>query len=1014
MPLQKQTFPINFSQGLDTKTDPFQIPFGKFLRLKNSIFEKGGLLKKRNGFAQLTSLPDSSTTFTTTFNNNLTAIGSSLSAYSMGSKTWVNKGTLQSLELSTLSLIKTNNNQSQTDSATSPTGLVCTAYTDNISGSPVYKYVVADVTTGQNVVAPTTITNGSGSPRVFILGNYFVVVFTSTITATAHLQFIAINFYTLTAGAATDISTNYTASSTVAFDGVVTNNSLYVAWNGNDGGNAIRMTYIDSTLAQHNTVIFAGRVATIMSVCADISGSTPIIYASFYDSASSTAYTLAVNPSLVTILAPTQFLATGTILNVTCAAGSGICTNIYETSNAYSYDAAIKTNFVSKKTVTQAGVVGAAVVVLRSVGLASKAFTYSRNTYFLCTYSSSYQPTYFLVDMSGNIISKLAYSNGGGYLTKGLPGVSLTGNVAQVSYLFKDLVQSINKTQGASNAGLGVYAQTGINLATFTIGTSDVVSAEIGNNLHISGGLTWVYDGYQIVESGFNVWPDNVECVWSATGGSIVAKPDGATNTNAYFYQAIYEWSDNQGNLHRSAASIPVSVTTTGAASTGSITVNVPTLRLTYKTANPVKIVIYRWSVAQQTYYQVTSITTPTVNSTATDSIAFVDTLADASIIGNSIIYTTGGVIEDISPPSFSVVSLYKSRLFGVDSEDRNLLWYSKQVIEATPVEMSDLLTIYIAPTQAAKGSTGAITALSSMDDKLIIFKKDAIYYITGNGPDNTGANNDFSDPIFITSTVGCTNPQSIVFMPEGLMFQSDKGIWLLNRRLATSYVGAPVDDFNSFEVLSALSVPATNQVRFTLSNGITLMYDYYFQQWGTFTGIPSVSSVIFEDLHTYVDSYGRVFQENIGSYLDGSTPVLMGFTTGWLNFSGLQGFERAYSFSLLGKYISPHKLACSVAYDFNGSPPQTSIVNPDNYTNPYGNDPLYGSTQVFGGISSLEHWEVFFRKQKCISYQIGIDEVFDSSFGTAAGEGLTLSGLNFLFGVKGKYSRIIAARSVG
>lgn len=61
-------------------------------------------------------------------------------------------------------------------------------------------------------------------------------------------------------------------------------------------------------------------------------------------------------------------------------------------------------------------------------------------------------------------------------------------------------------------------------------------------------------------------------------------------------------------------------------------------------------------------------------------------------------------------------------------------------------------------------------------DDKLIIFKPDAIYYVTGQGPDNTGGNNNFSDPIFITSTVGSSNDRSLTFIPAGIMFQSDKG----------------------------------------------------------------------------------------------------------------------------------------------------------------------------------------------------------------------------------------------
>ncbi len=155
-------------------------------------------------------------------------------------------------------------------------------------------------------------------------------------------------------------------------------------------------------------------------------------------------------------------------------------------------------------------------------------------------------------------------------------------------------------------------------------------------------------------------------------------------------------------------------------------------------------------------------------------------------------------MVENIGAPPTSVMTLFKSRLFLVDAEDKNLLWYSKQVIESTPVEMSDLFTLFVAPTIGAQGNTGPITALSSMDDKLIIFKKNAIYYLVGVGPDNTGASNDFSDPVFVTSTVGCDEQNSIVFTPNGLQFQSDKGIWLLGRDLSTTYIGSPVEESNA------------------------------------------------------------------------------------------------------------------------------------------------------------------------------------------------------------------------
>lgn len=1012
MPLQKQPVNINFAKGVDTKTDPFQLQPGSFLSLQNTIFTKGGLLQKRNGYGQLASLPDSSSTIVTTFNGNLTAIGKNIEAYSSGSSSWINKGSLHPIDLATLPLIRNNTNQSQADSVIASNGLVCTVYTDNItSGSSTvasYRYAIADSVTGQNIVSPTVITpttgTVTGSPRVFLLGNYFVIVFTNVITATNHLQYIAINVNTPTSVTAnTDISAQYTPSTKVNFDGFVVNNSLYLAWNGSDGGGAIRMTYIDSTLLQHATVVFSGRVATIMSVTADITQSTAVIWASFYDSASSTGYTLAVNPQLVTILAPTQWLAAGTILNVATAAKNSVVTIFYEVSNNYSYDSAIPTHFIDYKTVTQAGVVSSATVLKRSVGLASKAFIMNGTIYLLSLYFSSFQPTYFLLDASGNILSKLAYENGGPYYILGLPSVSVKAETASIAYFYKDLVASVNKDLNPASSS-GIYSQLGINLVSFNFSPQGFSTAEIGGSLQISGGFLWMYDGYQAVENGFFVWPDDVELTASTTGGLMTAQQ--------YFYQVTYEWSDNQGNIFRSAPSIPKAVTTTG--TTSSVTVNIPTLRLTYKTANPVKLVVYRWSTAQQTFYQVTSITVPTLNDPTTDSIAYVDKLADSAIIGNNIIYTTGGVVENISPPATDIQALYKSRLFLVDAEDRNLLWYSKQVIEATPVEMSDLFTMYIAPTAAAQGSTGPITALSALDDKLIIFKKDAIYYIVGNGPDNTGANNDFSEPVFISSTIGCANPSSIVFMPDGLMFQSDKGIWLLGRNLSTQYIGAPVEAFNSSLVQSAVNIPGTNQVRFTLNSGTTLMYDYYYGQWGTFTNVPGISSTLYQSLHTFINSFGRVYQETPSAYLDGSSPVLMSFTTGWFNLAGLQGYERFYFMYLIGSYISPHKLAVQIAYDYNPSFTQQTIISPTNYTAAWGGDANWGANPLWGGQPVLEQWQIYTQTQRAEAFQITINEIFDPFFGTIAGAGLTLSGLNLVVGLKKGYIPIGQNRSVG
>jgi hypothetical protein len=1395
--LNKTSIPINFAQGVDTQTDPFQVQPGKFLALTNSSFDKGGQLKKRNGFGQLTPLPTADNSFITTLGGNLTAVGSTLSAYSQGSMTWVNKGPLQPADVSVLSVVRSNVGQLQADSVTHPNGLTCTVYTEATPTgggvlTPTFKFVITDSVTGQRITTPSIIPGGAGgvfqSPKVFLLGNNFIIVFDNLIGTTHTLQYIAVNAYAPTVtGANVTISSSYApgAGTSPAFEGVVNNNNLYLAWN--NTGSSTKITYIDSTLNLYAPTTITGQVSNLLSLCVDTAAG--VVYLIAYSAATSLTKAWAYDVALNVVTGATTLLSQLNPANITSAAQSGLLTVFYEQPGVYGYDPTLATNTIRSVTMTQAGVVSIPVLVARSVGLASKAFIIDGKLYVLSIYVSNYQPTYFLLNAAGQVIVKLAYSNAAGsYYTLGLPFAEVIGSEVKFSYLVKDLVEAVNKLQGAANTG-GIYSQTGINTATIDIASEGASSAEIGHDLHVTGGFMWMYDGSTPVEHGFHLWPDYVEASITPNGGSL--------SSQKYYYVATYEWTDGQGNVFKSAPSLPIladntgtvgrgvsfsaifatgaviltvnstanlyptqpitdvsnptafpagtkivsigvgtvtvnnaalansasapgdnmatttvastvtytanstilqatlvagfrvgqvisdtaipgnipantyikaidpvtnqltisantlgasaidqirasssgttayftagstsirvtsvagfgvgreitdstvggafqadthitaidainkiitidkptvsgssaaprvwnsfsgildpfvssyagtiswgtfnmpyftptvgqgilysntnfypgldvvsavapwngvyatifgtylapngnttseggqiyivdlhTVTqasttfsanftagsgtisvsstinlgvgqtltdlTTGAnltagttitfvnSSTNTITIspitagttnpstiqtstvfsniiNVPTLRLTYKTATPVRIAIYRWSTAQQTYYQVTSVTDPLINNVLSDYVTYTDTTADALVQGNNILYTTGGIIENIAAPPISGLTLYKSRLFAIDAEDRNTLWYSKQVIENTPVEMSDLFTIYVAPTTAAQGDTGPITALAPLDDKLIIFKKNAIYYITGSGPDNTGINNDFSEPVFVTTAVGCTAPHSIVFSPSGIMFQSEKGIWMLGRDLATSFIGAPVDGLTAdTTVLSAINVQGTNEVRFSLDNGLTLMYDYYFQQWGTYSGVKPISSTSYQGQHSFIDSFGRVFQETPGKYLDGGNPVLLSFTTSWLNMAGLQGYERAYYFYLLGVFKSPHTLNIQVAYDYNPAPLQTSTIFPTNYTAPWGGQQLWGSGEAWGGQSNVEQYRVHLARQKCQAFQVTVSEVYDSSKGVVAGAGLTLSGMNLIIGAKDLKPKLRASRSVG
>lgn len=1237
MALQKQPLDISFQRGLDLKSDPKRVPIGSFLRLVNSVFTKTGLLQKRNGFPSLTSLPVTDTTFLTTFNDDLTAIGTQIYAYNLPNQTWILKDILFPCKLATLSLVRKNTTQTQCDSVTAPNGLVCTVYTDqdqtNLAKNT-YFYVIADESTGQNILPPTQLTEADsslGTPRVFLLSNnYFVILYTQN-AGQYHIRYIAIpvsNPIPAAITAPADIVANYGPKPPVSFDAVAFGDKLYIAYNNLGGGQSVNVTFLQNvSTGPGPTIRFNGQNARLFTLSADSTiPAFPIIYGAYNDGniGSGNVYAFAVDSNLNIIVSPvlitggafanlastgtlgiftvfleqphtypgsslpTNYIVTisvslsplftstflGGVNTLTVSSTRGIVSGTYIVDNTTPADitsgtqiiAVVGASTLDLNAVTAGGsslsgdtMVAVSIrnngIIKRSVGLASKAFLFNGVSYVLVAFNSVYEPSYFLIDQFGNVIAKLAYSNGslniipsvGGYLPFGLPitsfqsvilgsitigspiitlqgqsnsggifpgmtvtGIGISGNTTvksvttttiqmssvatlttssvlsigsvQIPYLIKDQLIPVNKNNLALNNVAGLYAQAGVNLASFILGTSQVSAVESAGTLQLSGGIIWSYDGYVAVEQNFLVWPDFVSAVWlanstvtptgtttvntsiltglssiagiavgmtitgtnipagalvigilsassiqisgNATGsgggitftlqGNMAGQPGGvgAGNTNVYFYQVVYSWSNNAGNQERSAPSIPIPVTTTGSANTGTVTLTISTDRLTYKTANPIKIEVYRWSAGQQIYYQTTSILLPVLNDTTVDTVTFVDTNTDANIIGNEIIYTNGGVVENIAPPGSSIMTLFQTRMWLVDDEDPNLLWYSKQIIESTPIEMSDLFTLFISPTVGAQGSTGKITALFPLDDKLIVFKKEAIYYLNGLGPDNTGSNSQFSEPIFIASTIGCINQQSLVLIPLGLMFQSDKGIWLLGRDLTTSYIGSRVETLTQNAlVVSSLTIPGTNQVRFTMSNGIVIMYDYFFNEWGTFN-LNGISSTLFQGLHTYVNSLGQVFQEGIGTYLDGTSPVLMSFTTSWVSLAGIQGLERFYFGFLLGEYITPFKLNVQFAYNFNSSQAQSIIVTPQDYSSPWGGLPFWGTGPEWGGAPSTFRERVFPEKQKCESFQVTVDELYDGAFGTVAGAGLTLSSLALVVGVKRGFRTQSAGKS--
>jgi len=1171
MPLQKQQVAVNFQKGLDTKSDPWQVPLGSFLELKNSVFTKQGLLQKRNGFEQIGQINDTSVCSITTFNNELTAVGDSIYAYNQPNQTFTAQGDYFPLKFNKTPLISNNSNQLSVDTATSPNGLTCIAFVEQLSGNPSeYKIAIIDTSTGQNVLYPIVIDPNGGTlftgndPRVVYYENNFIVVFAVDNGGTYSLKFISISCSSLSVSTAQVVAPVYSpgvSGEGIAFDCVTTFDGVAVGYN--ITGLGFYVNYIVPGFTITTPVqIDAAHQATCVGATTDFNQS----YFAYYDKATGNGYVIGVD--LISGVPTATFLpqnfitvplipATVFVINLTAAVINTEITVLAELVLPYTYaalsnTAGLNSNLILERKCSTSGVLSAGPNTLfRGVGLASKAISVLDKNYFLVVYDNgpvskeSFQPSYFLVDSIGNIINRFSYRNASGYINGVLPTLNnhkyfgtTTANSATISNIadtsnlkvgdriisssfplnnvfiteivsvssikvseptiiitpgpisvtFSSNILSVGYRSSVRDETFNVasvisrYSRYGSFSANIEIYNQSIQSIEAARNLVLSGGFLWNYDGYQITENNFLIFPSQIAVEgFSLAGGSITGNltPQTTPDEINYKYEVFYQSTDNQGNVQTSGgvsinAPIFQNVNVTGNLSLGSATITnvtnieslqtgmvianasintgsgvistinysadsltitntasanavgaaltctartsnvlyIPTLRLSYK--EDVFILVYRWSVDKQVFNLVTPPFSPLLNNPNVDYVEFIDTELDAETVGNSISYTTVA-LPNQAISCCDAMTIFDNRLWVVNSEDKNILSYSKQILSTSAVEMTSGFNYFISPTQTMQGNSGPITALNVLDDKLIVLKNNSLYYINGSGPDNFGVNNNFSEPTLISATVGCSNPKSIVVIPNGLMMQGNKGIWLLGRDLSTSYIGAPVESFTqNAQVISAEVIPGTNQVRFMLNTGICLMYDYFFNQWGSFTGIPSLDSTVYEGFHTFINKSGKIAQEKPDHYLDISNPVLMSFTTSWFALAGIQGFQRAYFLFLLGKYYSPHKLNVELAYDFNEGFTQATLISPDNFASVYGSDPFYGSSEFFGGPSQVEKWRVMLTKQKCDSVKIKVSEIFDPSYGVTAGQGLTLSGMNFIIGIKKGYGTISQFNTAG
>jgi hypothetical protein len=1021
--LAQSNIPIRLAASIDTKTDPKQVQ-GKLLRLENAIFTSTGRLKKRNGYQLLSSYfyPDNTNlagrpgSGLASYNDELISFDPHyMFSYSPAAQERVLKGPVQSLVVTNESVIPGAGYQYAPDSVYHPNGYILTGWWDSSDNGPGASWIIQDATT-KDVLVPANVELSSSTPagvKTLVLGANLVFIFWDGTTKLMARIISPSQPYVTTL---VTLTTNFNGTSQV-FDATSYNNYIYVTFNSTTAS-TIGVAVLNEA-GSVTTANFSGHAAS-QAIAIVPNHYENNLYIAYGDGANVRTFTInSANLALVT--ADNVVGASPNTANVTLVEGAAAGNMLLLATIKGPYGNSsniIATSFFSGGLPT-----GFSYPAPSGVSLASKAFKFPSPTvpgsfdYFYWTsYTSKLglQNCYFLVYWNSiEVVARSMYTGGGlgGGLqpTCVLPEVNIpTAGTAVTAQLKQNLVTTIVPQQNQANPGAPVnpvYTQTGAFLTT--VQTKNEVlpyqSVELANVLHVSGGILNMYDGVAPVEHGFLLYPEGFGVVAGGPG-------TGFLSAGSYQYVLVYEWRDAQGNLYESQASPAVSVTCVDTDSCDFTLV--PNYTVGQK--QDATIVIYRTTADGLIFYRQTNFNNPNYNDPTTpiNGSLPTDTTSDANLVKGQVLYTTGGNMGCDALPACTALTTYKSRIIALPSEDPYQWWFSKQVVQSPQLGVQ--FSSYFRKTVDAFG--GPLTAVGVIDNYIILFSDNTIRYVTGDGPSDNGSLDDFTPAAYVSTDVGCNNPKSVVRVPMGLMFQTAKGFYLLDRSLAVSYIGADVEGFTNAgqNCISAQLLKGTNQVRFGMDSGAVLVYDYFFQTWSNFTGLGHVAATVAGGIYTIQLSDGSLLQETPGVFYDNGAAISVRAVTSWLQLGGINGFQRAYRLMLLGEYISPHSLLVGVSYDFDPSLVQNTIITP---TQPdyWGSGTFWGlgasgSPDTWGGSYPIYQWRIDLARQKCTAVQLTIADLQQSG----TGESMSLSALTLVAGVKSTIVKVPTTRIAG
>ncbi len=927
VPAQLMQVPLRV--GLDEGTDPSQLPPGTLTHIRNGVWNKLGRLEKRCGSTLLTG---SLATLLKLWERNgelLATDGVSLYSRSTSLDAWRTVQPIQALEARWETAVDTTTSVDAADIDATST-LRATAWLSNGS-----LYVQAeDAVTGARVYGPQLISDTVEFFRVLVFGTSVVTLL--QLTGSHTISSFVVDVAAPGPLVLNSVVTNAIHANPTNWD-VCHNGTGFTLVYKTNASNVITLASFTSALAAVGSTI---PVVTAFNAVALALHATvgEYLYVAYAETSATNMVKVAVHdPTTLVQTTAATTIYTGsqasTHISVIRASATS-CLVAFTELLVAGLDAAsereTRTFVVSSTAVVDTGTNN----VTRWSQLASKLFTVGGRFYMLL---SSVRPA---IAVAGARFSQN---------TTFAVEVETTSALTYVGIFPHKMAACIAPREGAvpfyppcgavvvgteafstalyvaSAVGADSSARNGLRLVTMSTELSDPwSSAQLGRLLVTAGGLNGVFDGRRQFEIGFLHAPR----VISATPGS-----SGDMAAGTYLYSFVYEWRDATGLLHRSAPSQPVSVIVGATGDVVFVLENAVTSGRTDLTtgastlnALPAVIVPYRTKVGGTTFYRrsIEPVTGMIVNTPEVSKRSWTDTALDADIDGagtdlgtREILYTTGGTLDEVIPPSATSMTMHRDRLCLVAGDERSV-WLSKKYTEnpgVFPGFHEDLRVVV----------DGRIVAIRSLDDKLVIYTDEQIYVLYGDGPTASGQGSDYQ-VVLIQGDIGCRSARSVVDTPEGHMFLAQRGYYVLTRALELRWIGREVqDELAAFpNVLFASLVSHRSQVRIGVENdagddGVVMVFDFSNGNWSVFE-YPShpQSALVIDDVWHFTQD-ADVAIESDSTSLDSGTWVTLSFEV-TLTPSGPIAWQHVRRVQLLGERQSHHDLRMQFAFDHRSS----------------------------------------------------------------------------------------------